>query len=994
MKRFLIVCACLLWVCSPAAPAAAADAAPGNVEFLTQARSNLPPMEVARNYLQAARADLGLTPADLEGLTVHDLVPSTNGMTHVYYRQKLGGLEVANAISNMNVAADGRVISLGNRFVPDLASKVNTMTPALDAREAILAGAEGLGLRLDSTLDSLRVDLDTPTRSSLWTGAGISTEPIPAKLALYRVSPEEVRLTWELVIQEPSGDHWWNLFVDAVTGDVVGQHDWVSWESYQVFALPKESPLDGGRTIESGVADATASPFGWHDTDGSAGAEFTDTRGNNVSAQEDRDANNSGGFRPDGGLSLDFQFPLDLATQQPVDYQAAAITNLFYWNNVIHDVLYQYGFDEASGNFQENNYGRGGSGSDSVNADAQDGSGTNNANFGTPPDGSNPRMQMFEWTPSADSIVRVTSPAAIAADYQASLAGFGSAIPGGGISGTFELVNDGSAIPSEGCNSLIGFTAGNVAVIDRGTCEFGTKVLNAENAGAIAAIVVNNQGDGLIAMGPGAQGGQVTISSVFIGQTDGGTIKGELPGVTGSLLDAGSSIPNRDSDLDNGVIVHEYGHGLSIRLTGGAGTSNCLSGQQQAGEGWSDWLALWFTAVASDAPETPRGIGNYVTFNPDSGPGIRRFPYSTDPAVNPDTYETIGSGISVPHGVGSVWAAILWDVYWELTNAHGFDPDKYGGTGGNNLALQLMIDGLKLQPCNPTFVDARDAILLADQNLTGGANRCLLWTGFAKRGLGVSADDGGSSNSLAVTNGFDIPTDCAQVCGNNVVEGTEVCDGTDLGGQTCGDFGCTGGGTLACNATCDGFDTSGCLDCADCDFDGICEVGEDCNGCPSDCVSGESSGAVCGNGVCEAGNGEDCTNCALDCNGVQNGNPNNRFCCGAGGGTNPVDCSDARCTGGGVSCTNDPVSGGAFCCGDGFCDAGEGCGNCGLDCATGAEVCDDGVDNDCNGDVDCDDIACLGDPVCDAPTGGGPGDPCTQDSECQSGKCKGNGTCR
>ena len=114
-----------------------------------------------------------------------------------------------------------------------------------------------------------------------------------------------------------------------------------------------------------------------------ADAEFTRTQGNNVHAYADRDNNNQpdANTDPDGGAGLDFDFPLDLGTR-PLDYRDAAVTNLFYWNNIIHDVLYEYGFDEAAGNFQVNNYGNGGLGGDDVRAEAQDGSGRNNANFG------------------------------------------------------------------------------------------------------------------------------------------------------------------------------------------------------------------------------------------------------------------------------------------------------------------------------------------------------------------------------------------------------------------------------------------------------------------------------------------------------------------------------------------------------------------------------------------------------------------------------------
>ncbi|MGD2115657.1 MAG: hypothetical protein PVG07_11425 [Acidobacteriota bacterium] len=235
----------------------------------------------------------------------------------------------------------------------------------------------------------------------------------------------------------------------------------------------------------------------------------------------------------------------------------------------------------------------------------------------------------------------------------------------------------------------------------------------------------------------------------------------------------------------------------------------------------------------------------------------------------------------------------------------------------------------------------------------------------------------------------------AAVCGNGVREGGEVCDGTDLGGMTCADFGCTGGGTLACNATCDGFDTSGCIDCPTCNNNGTCELGEDCFSCPNDCVSGETSGAACGNGVCEAGNGEDCLSCPSDCAGVQNGRPANRYCCGDGDGQNPVDCADPRCTSGGFQCTNDPVIPGTFCCGDATCDSGESCSNCALDCATSSVelFCNDGADDDCDGLIDCADLDCSADPACQQPVCGDPGDPCSDNADCCSNKCAGK-TCK
>ena len=134
--------------------------------------------------------------------------------------------------------------------------------------------------------------------------------------------------------------------------------------------------------------------------------------------------------------------------------------------------------------------------------------------------------------------------------------------------------------------------------------------------------MVNNQGDDVITMGAGVNGGQVTISSIFIGQSDGTAIKAELPGVNASLTSVGV---DRDSDFDNGVIAHEYGHGISNRLTGGPASVGCLQHPEQGGEGWSDWWTLTLNAAASDSSTMARGIGTYVFFQPSDGLGISQF---------------------------------------------------------------------------------------------------------------------------------------------------------------------------------------------------------------------------------------------------------------------------------------------------------------------------------------------------------------------------------
>jgi hypothetical protein len=747
--------------------------------------------DAARDYARKHAHSLGLNAADVREMAVSSEVKSRqSGVTHVYLQQQYRGIDVHTAIMTVNVAPDGTVTSAGSRFVADIAMAAGDQYARKDAATAAEAAAAHLKLKPTKSFQVMRTKRGMSEATTLSDG-GIASKPIEAKLVWLPMNGS-VRLAWSLEIEEISGEHWWYAFIDAETGAMLAQHDLIIHDSvsairdaiarpaavskslpvfpptdgaaYNVFPLPLESPSDGDRELVTNAADPDASPLGWHDTNGAPGPEFTVTRGNNVHAYADRDNNNlpDPGSDPDGGATLEFDFPLDLDSR-PLDSQPAMVTNLFYWNNIMHDVTHGYGFDEASGNFQVNNYGNGGVGNDDVRAEAQDGSGRNNANFGTGVEGIRPRMQMFEWRSSLPNPITVAAPSPIAGTFFGPMAGFGeSLVTTGPISGTVFLINDGAgASVTDGCEPFV-VPAGSIPLIDRGACNFTVKVKNAQNAGALTAIVANNV-PGEAPFGMGGADPTITIPSVMISFEDGGLFKANLP-LDATIADGTGGAPDRDSDIDNGVIAHEYGHGISNRLTGGPATVACLGNAEQMGEGWSDWFALNLTTDPSDTLTTPRGIGTYVSFQSPDGPGIRPTPYTTDMSVNPSTYASVADtlNISQPHGIGYVWNTMLWEVYWNLVDRYGYNDDIYGDwtTGGNNLAMQLVMDGMKTQVCRPGFVDGRNAILQADVALTGGANQCEIWRGFAKRGLGFSASQGSSNDRTDGIEAFDLPASC------------------------------------------------------------------------------------------------------------------------------------------------------------------------------------------------------------------------------------------
>lgn len=753
-----------------------------------------------QTYLNQNKTAYNLTNADIADLSVSkEFFSKKTKITHVYVNQRYQGVTIFNNLSSVAIK-DNAVFYYANNFMSNIADRVNAIAPQITAEQAIQRVVSEFNL---GTLQNLEL-IETGYKKYVFSNGSVSQTNIPVELVLFPTVEGELKLAWDLSIHTNDGKNWWSVRVDALSGVILNTTDWivtcnydgahethgnhsinansqehfsmfksnsllVDGSQYNVFAIPVAAPNDGNRSLVVEPANTDASPYGWHDINGVAGAEYTVTRGNNVWAQEDRDANNDDmGFAPDGTASLNFDFPLNI-NQPPAFYEDVSLTNLFYMNNIMHDVWYQYGFDEASGNFQENNYGRGGAGSDFVFADGQDGAGMNNATFGTPPDGNNPGMTMFLWTASGPAGDPLTiNNGSIMGDYSGIPAVFGNPLSPTPITANLALVVDNniggmsSTDPQDGCNTITNAAtlSGKIVVIRRGVCEFGFKVLAAENAGALAVIMVNNVAGDPIPMGAGAVGASVNIPSIMVNNIDGEAIIAALLGggtFSATLVDAGPY--EKDGDLDNLIVGHEYGHGISNRLTGGPNNTNCLTNPTQMGEGWSDWFALMVTMKSDDLPEDRRGIATYSVGQASTGSGIREAPYSTSFVVNNYTYAYTNNAGGSQHSIGFVWATMLWDLTWAYVEKYGFDEDIYYGTGGNNRVMQVVMDGLKLQQCNPGFINGRDAILAADMALTGGADQCMIWEVFANRGLGFNASQGLPSSSTDQVVDFTLPPD-------------------------------------------------------------------------------------------------------------------------------------------------------------------------------------------------------------------------------------------
>jgi Zn-dependent metalloprotease len=547
------------------------------------------PDNVARGFLKKQAALFGLSNADVNALKL-EKEDDDQGTTFLDYAQTVGGVKVFEGEVKVAVGRAGEVLNARQGFVVS-GQKADT-TPALSEADGISKAFEHAGRQVAPSFAEVRGRASKSDAAAFANPINPNYEDVLSELNVVRVK-DEARLAWH-VYAEVGPDEWYELLVDAHTGELLLRHNLYLFEAQGT--VYHEDPDAAPRVLTSFVGDTTINTdAGWMGTS-------TTTTGNNVEAYLDTNADNAPDANNGTNLSnghafsstQDFTFPFSTAAD-PRTQQAAVVANLFYYNNVMHDFSYGLGFTETARNFQTNNFGRGGTGNDSVRAEAQDGSGTNNANFATPPDGQRPRMQQFL------------------------------------------------------------FTAPN---------------------------------------------------------------------------------PDRDSSVDSDVVFHEYGHGISNRLIGNGSTA--LSGTQSGamGEGWSDY---WATTLNNDGV-----MGEYVTQNPTRG--VRRAAYTVPANPVHDSYADVCAGGCEVHNDGEVWAAALWDLRTQL---------------GATVTDRIVLNGMKFTPTRPSFLNARDGILQADQNLNGGANRCAIWAVFARHGMGVSAVGNDGTTHTAAT---DVPGDCGGTC--------------------------------------------------------------------------------------------------------------------------------------------------------------------------------------------------------------------------------------
>ncbi|HSO35835.1 MAG TPA: M36 family metallopeptidase [Labilithrix sp.] len=775
-----------------AAPVVVSRDAGGASTFLWAGRSSATrpvggaASDAAREHLVGHASLLGISAPLARGALLAGEQALPGGGTVVTFKQRLDGIDVFRTRASVILDGTNNLVAISGNLRPAAlaGSKVGRFT--LTPEQAL---AKAYRDRFGATLPAGAVTDVGPEPNGEYRAYRVATaDGAPRVLDTARVRKVYVAVDkgsrlvaayhCELLARVPGSkdNAGWLFAIAADDGRTLVRSSLTAHEkfTYRVWAdatqnnIPTDGPLKDSTPVTGTPATTKEAPYaapilvsvdGFNKNakgtfDPWLGAAATETKGNNVDAYSDRNSADDGtndGFdaadmRADVTAAKTFDRAYNPALQpdsSPAQIKAA-ITQIFYVTNWMHDFWYDSGFDEKAGNAQAANYGRGGKEGDVLLAEAQDGADqgqSNNANMSTFSDGRAPRMQMYVWDGVPNNSVTAT-PAVAFTDR-----------PGNAVFGpqVFDLTGASVlATPADAC-AVPGNVSGKIAVIDRGNCDFVTKAQNAQAGGAVGVVLVNNAA-GHNAPSPGVDGPGITIPLLGISLEDGVLLKTKLgAGAVSITMKRGAEIV-RDGTIDNGVVAHEWGHYLHHRLVD-CGSPSC----DGMSEGWADFNALLMVIKGGDALDgTAFPLTQYAGVAGSEAPsyfGIRRAPYSSDTAKNPFTFKHIRKSAKLPtgapladvtpdmsesHNVGEVWAEALFEAYTNiLRDTKGASPRLTFDQAKRRMA-DYIVAGMMATPPEPTFVEQRDA-LLAVAYARDVKDFTAMAKGFAKRGLGVGA---------------------------------------------------------------------------------------------------------------------------------------------------------------------------------------------------------------------------------------------------------------
>ncbi|QSX77491.1 M36 family metallopeptidase [Agrilutibacter solisilvae] len=754
--------------------------------------------EQARWQLRRLASAYRMAPAEVDALRLQEEQALSAGSNLVKFKHVVNGVEIFLEEVSVLLRDDGRLVAIGG-FVSG-AGPMATTNPKglfkLDAKDAVARALSNFAFDPKAVAGSLHAtghrngyslyQLAKGARSS----NGAAVLPVHTKPVYFRVPSGLVPAYYvhtRLAGSESKPLQYYSHVISAISGDTLFRHKQEAHAqpyTYRVWAEATAPnfpfPGPGGR---NGTPHPTGVPDGYQPPliapnlvmmqSGpiSTGDPWLPDNaiyltGNNVDAYSDltfNDTADADAIRPDitSANAFDRTYDFTLPSDGSSDQIKAALTQLFYLTNWLHDWYYDAGFNEVGQNAQVSNYGRGGLENDGmiVNAYYNIGGG---GSITLPPDGIPPAMSLHPMdvpgksgrlSVTGQTTFTTTSVGHVRPNFMGPVNFNVAADVVPGLSGT----------STRGCTALTNASevAGKIAFLDAGTCQHRIKVKNAQNAGAIGAII----GDATSPVG----GGDATVSIplLVLQPADTTNLKAAMAaGIVTAQMEAQTEPYVRHHVLDNFVAAHEFGHLLVSRtISNGDGFNAGTFGESMA-EGWADFVAMHllagpdpnhdyngvyaFAPHVGGGPASPPGNQSYYF---SGGAALRRYPLSTDFAKNGLTFRHFVVDAALPprppepgrlppftsfngdeYHRGTIWATMLWECYTSLLR----DSERLTFAQAQDRMKRYLVTGLKLTPVRPNFIQGRDA-LLAAMLAQDTSDFELCAAAFARRGLGAGA---------------------------------------------------------------------------------------------------------------------------------------------------------------------------------------------------------------------------------------------------------------